>query len=125
MTANNKKYVPLVLADRLRKLGCAVVVFTPEELGDADARTVEASMVGAGNDAIDLLNNMDQPETFMVDNADLEAGMVLALPFGKTEKIIAVRVGTKYVTLGFLNLPTTRVDIHGTTQIMNPAYRKA
>jgi len=39
----------------LRDMGCAVAVFTPEELRGADPDTVEDLMVQRGNEAIDYL----------------------------------------------------------------------
>lgn len=39
----------------LRDMGCAVVVFTPEELRGAAAEDVESRMIEMGSEAIDYL----------------------------------------------------------------------
>ena len=39
----------------LRDMGCAVVVFTPEELRGAAAEDVESHMIEKGSEAIDYL----------------------------------------------------------------------
>ena len=41
----------------LEAMGCAVAVFTPEELGDANPKRVCERMIESGFDAIDVLQD--------------------------------------------------------------------
>lgn len=46
----------------LRDLGCAVAVFTPEELRGADPDDVEDHMIQRGSEAIDYLADDEEDE---------------------------------------------------------------
>ena len=48
---------------QLRQQGFAVVVFTPEEVGDADSSTLEDLMVERGNIYLDTFNNEEEKES--------------------------------------------------------------
>lgn len=43
------------IVEEMRAAGFAVVVFNPDELEDADSRTVEDAMIEVGNETIGLL----------------------------------------------------------------------
>lgn len=47
------------LTAELKKMGCAVVIFTPEELKGADAESVEDRMIERGWDAIEVLTDLN------------------------------------------------------------------
>ena len=56
----DRKMIALFM-DRLHSLGCAVVVFMPEELNGADYDRVEEKMVETGWDVVDNYNvNYDE-----------------------------------------------------------------
>lgn len=48
----------------LRDLGCAVAVFTPEELRGAPAEDVESRMIEEGAEAIDYLADDDEVDEY-------------------------------------------------------------
>ena len=48
-----------LLCARLTQLGCAICVFTPEELGSAPAEKVEDAMCSSGRDAIEFWKACD------------------------------------------------------------------
>ena len=47
----------------LESMGCAVAVFTPDELGDANPKRVADNMIEAGWFAIDTLQDNEADET--------------------------------------------------------------
>lgn len=48
---------------KMRNVGYAVAVFTPEEIGDLDAESIEEIMIISGNQYIDTHNEGKQNET--------------------------------------------------------------
>ena len=58
----NKTNEVAVLCSTLRDLGCAVIVFIPEELNGADPEQVEDILIEKGWDVIDSLTPVDEDE---------------------------------------------------------------
>lgn len=63
------------LAARIRELGGAVAVFTPNEVGEVERRRIEDAMFAAGNEVIALLDERPScdwcGERFTIDDAGI------------------------------------------------------